>query len=397
MKIAFFTDTYPPYINGVATHIAMLKKIFEEMGHEVLIVTVGSEKLEEIKIENNIVYVPGYLLKKIYNYRVALPVNSEKIELIDNFNPDIIHIQTEFGIGHSGLRMAKNKNIPLVYTLHSEYDEFLFYVGLKYFQTFSRKISDKYFNRFFKYADIVTSPSPKAQVYMDRQKLDKKVVVINNAVEVKLFEKTEEKEIFRENFRKEFNINDNCKAFVFVGRIGGEKNILELINNWIYCNFSRDEAVLFIIGDGPDSKNMEKIISENNFNDRIYYLGKKPNTEIPKYLYSMDYYTTASLSEMHSISMLEAMATGLPCLIKLDKPNSHQIKPGINGYQWNTKEEFKKLFTDAINLSDDKYKDFKQSTLNYAKSHDNYHQAEELLEVYKKAIEIKNIRNNTEA
>ena len=114
MKIAIFTETFPPYINGVATQTAMLKETYEQLGHEVLVITVGSEKLKDIEIIDNVVYVPGILLKKIYNYRVALPISFSREKIAIDFHPDVIHIQNEFGIGDTGLRVSKKKNIPVV-------------------------------------------------------------------------------------------------------------------------------------------------------------------------------------------------------------------------------------------------------------------------------------------
>ncbi|RFT30832.1 glycosyl transferase, partial [Gardnerella vaginalis] len=102
---------------------------------------------------------------------------------------------------------------------------------------FSRNISAKYFTRFSKNATIITSMSSKAQAYIDRQKVDKKVVVLSNAVEYKKFLPTPERIAFRKEFRKKYGIADSTKLFVFVGRIGAEKNISELIDNFMYCDF----------------------------------------------------------------------------------------------------------------------------------------------------------------
>lgn len=387
MKIAFFTETYLPYMNGVATQTEMLKRTYENLGHEVLVVTVGSEKQDDIIYKNNVMYMPGILLKKIYNYRISKPLKINDLDIAIKFNPDIIHIQNEFGIGHAGIKLAKYLDIPFVYTLHSEYDEFLFYVGLKYFNDFSKKISDNYFKKFSKYADVVTSPSKKAQPYLDRQNINKKVIVIDNTVENDAFKPTDEKIEFRKKFREEYKLYDETKAFVFVGRIGVEKNIIELVQNFIYSDFPKEKAKLFIIGAGPDSENIKKLINDNDFSDRIHYLGPKPNSEVPKYLYAMDYYTTASLSEMHSISMLEGMAAGLPAIIKLDVPNKEQIIPGINGYQWTDKEDFKELFNKIINLNSEQEKALKQNTLNYIEKNNNIAQAKKLLNIYEECIE----------
>ena len=388
MKIAIFTETYPPYINGVATQSYMLKKMYEEMGHEVLVVTVGSEKQYKTKLVDGVVYVPGFMLKKLYKYRVAIPIGYMRKKFPINFKPDVIHIQNEFGIGEIGLEVAKKEHIPVVYTLHTEYDKFLFYIGLKHFTEFSKNISSKYFMRFSKNATIITSMSSKAQAYIDRQKVNKKVVVLSNAVEYKKFLPTPERLAFREEFRKKYDISDSTKSFVFVGRIGAEKNIQELIDNFIYCDFPREKARLFVIGGGPDFQYLREYVKEKGFEDRIYLLGPIAHDDITKYLYAMDYYTTASLSEMHSLSMLEAMASGLFALIKHDPPNENQIISGKNGYQWDSREDFKAVFTKVINMSKAEQDQLKANVLEYSKNNDFKKQAQELIEIYKQAIEI---------
>ena len=187
MRIAFFTETYPPYINGVATQTKMLKSTYASLGHEVLVVTVGSEKQKEKILKDGVLYLPGIELKKIYSYRISMPVSPNHLEEVRDFRPDVIHVQNEFGVGLSGRKFAKKYNIPLVYTLHSEYDRFLFYVGLKagnpIFDKISQKLSDQFLKKLPESADIITSPSYKAQAYLDRQKINKKVYVIENTID----------------------------------------------------------------------------------------------------------------------------------------------------------------------------------------------------------------------
>lgn len=394
MKIAFFTETYPPYINGVATQTKMLKDTYESLGHEVLVVTVGSEKQKEKILENGVLYLPGIELKKIYNYRISMPVSPSHLEEVVEFNPDIIHAQNEFGVGLSGKKFAKKYNIPLVYTLHSEYDRFLFYVGLKdgnpLFDKISKKLSDQFLKKLPESADIITSPSYKAQTYLDRQKIAKKVYVIENTIDNSKFLPSPEKDKFRKDFREKYKLSDSTKAFVFVGRIGKEKNIEELVESFIYANVDADKAKLFIIGNGPDLESITEMIKEKNLENKIICLGPVDNTDIPLYLSAMDYYTTASLSEMHSISMLEGMASGLPAIIKLDVPNESQIRKGLNGYTWEDKADFKKILDKVLNFSAEEEVKLKETTLAYIENNNNIKQAETLLALYEKAINEKN-------
>lgn len=98
--------------------------------------------------------------------------------------------------------------------------------------------------------------SAKAQAYIDRQKVDKKVVVLSNAVEYKKFLPTPERIAFRKEFRKIRYCWFYEILFVFVGRIGAEKNISELIDNFMYCDFPRELARLVVIGGGPDFRRL---------------------------------------------------------------------------------------------------------------------------------------------
>ena len=86
--------------------------------------------------------------------------------------------------------------------------------------------------------------------------------------------------------------------------------------------------------------------------------------------------------------MLEAMASGLFALVKHDVPNEKQIISGQNGYQWDTKEDFKTVFSKVLNMSEAEQAQLKANVLEYSKNNDFKSQARELLKIYKRAIEM---------
>ena len=100
MRIGIFSDTYIPNINGVATSIEMLKKGLEKLGHKVYIVTVNAEKYR-YKKEDNVLRIPGVPIG-IFDYRLTSIYPIKAIKTIKDWNLDIIHSQTEFGIGIFG-------------------------------------------------------------------------------------------------------------------------------------------------------------------------------------------------------------------------------------------------------------------------------------------------------
>lgn len=128
MRVAIFSECYFPFISGVVTHIDMLKQALEEQGHEVMIVTTNPKALCHY-VKNGVLYCPAIPLKRIYGYGVSNPLNLQRLRILKEFDPDILHIHTEFSMGIFGQFVARKLKKPMVYTLHTMYDDYLFYVA----------------------------------------------------------------------------------------------------------------------------------------------------------------------------------------------------------------------------------------------------------------------------
>ncbi len=115
MRIAIFTETYLPDANGVATHIKTLRDGLEALGNDILIVASDARTRRHF-ISKGILHCPAFTSKKLYKYSVSYPISAKRLQIIRKWNPDIIHIQNEFGVGLSGAYIAKLLKKPLVYT-----------------------------------------------------------------------------------------------------------------------------------------------------------------------------------------------------------------------------------------------------------------------------------------
>ena len=162
MRIGLFTDTYPPFINGVSTSVLMLKKGLEKLGHKVYVVTVNNEDLHYHLDENGTVLrIPGVPIG-IYDYRLTGIYPVRMINTIKKWDLDIIHSHTEFGIGTFARVFAKQYGIPLVHTYHTMYEDYVHYITKGYFDKPSKKILE-YFSLFYcdKTADSLIVPTRK--------------------------------------------------------------------------------------------------------------------------------------------------------------------------------------------------------------------------------------------
>ena len=162
MRVGIFTDTYPPFINGVSTSITMLQKALIEKGHKVYIVTVNPENMSyEYKDEENVIRIPGIPIG-IYDYRLTGIYPLRAINKIKQWNLDIIHSHTEFGIGTFARILAKQFKIPLVHTYHTMYEDYVHYITRGHFDKSSKKVVE-HLTKFYcdKTASELIVPSTK--------------------------------------------------------------------------------------------------------------------------------------------------------------------------------------------------------------------------------------------
>ena len=390
MRVAIFTEAYTPHINGVVTHIKILREGLEHLGHQVLIVTADSTAHKHY-IKDGVLYCPAHKLQhRLRGFDASTPVSMTRLHMVSEFKPDIIHVQNEFGIGLSGIAMSKILKVPLVYTLHTMYDDYIYYVAPRPLVGITRKISHKYFKMFATSANAITGPSVKCEEFLANAGVKQPVNVIPNSVELDAFSPDVITPEERHDLRQRFGVPDDAILACFVGRLGKEKSIDVLINFWKE-EIKKDEPFyLLIIGDGPERDALRQQVSDLGLTDRVFMTGRIEHTDLPPYLLSSDIYVTASLSEMNSISMLEAMASGLPVLQRLDETNKYQIKEGENGYLFSTAADMAKLLRRYQQQSKEDREKLQISTRQSVKSSGAENLANYMLAIYHGAYKNKN-------
>lgn len=386
MRVAIFTETYLPYINGVVTHVKILKEGLENKGHQVLIVTADVNASHHY-IQDGILRCPAKEFKSLYGYGVAFPISNTRQNMIAQFAPDIIHIHNEFGVGLTGVRVAKRLNVPLVYTLHTLYDDYIYYISPKHLTGATKRISHKYMGFLGKRADVLTGPSKKCADYFAAIGIDKPVYVIPNSVETEMFNPSTISSIQKAEIREQYNIPADAFLCCFIGRLGKEKAIDVLLEMWKNTITAEDNMHLMIVGDGPYKAEFMELANQLGIGHQVTFTGAIPHEQLPPYFATCDVYLTASLSEMYSISMLEAMASGLPVVQKLDPDNIDQIKSGVNGFTYQDEKEMATILRNIKALDSDKRTALTASVIDSVKERNSDGIAAYMLDLYTKAIE----------
>ena len=387
MRIALFTETYLPHINGVVTHVKILRDGLLQQGHEVLVVTADYQTRHHY-IKDGILHCPAIKSKRFYGYGVASPFSRRRLKLVQDFHPDIIHIHNEFGIGLSGIFAAKRLHVPLVYTLHTMYDDYLYYVAPRHLLRAAKKVSHDYFRLLGNAATELTGPSPKCQEYFQQIGVKKDVNVIPNAVELDDFSPDRISAENKAAFRRRYQIPDDVMIACFVGRLGHEKSVDVLLDYWARTITPEDKIMLCIIGGGPVQEELEQQAKDLGIGSMVVFTGAVPHDQMPPYYASCDVYVTASLSDTNSISMLEGMATGLPVLRRYDALNENvdQVRDGVNGYIFNSPEEMAAELRRIKNLSPEQLSILKASVIESVKRSGAETLANYTHNVYRKAM-----------
>ena len=384
MRIGLFTDTYPPYLNGVSTSISMLERALRKKGHQVFIVTVNPENMTYI-YEKNIIRIPG-IPTGIYDYRLTGIYPIRAIKTIKKWNLDIIHSHTEFGIGTFARIIAKQLNIPVVHTYHTMYEDYVHYITHGYFNGPSKKIVE-YLTKFYcdKTAQELIVPTKKAyDLFKEKYKVEKNVHIIPTGIEIEKFYK-ENIDVDKLNkLREKLGITGDDRVILYVGRLGEEKNVDFLIDNQEFFVRKNPSVKLLIVGDGPDFDRFK--VKSRMLKDNIIFTGAVPYDKIHYYYNLGDIFVTASTTETQGLTVIEALATSIPVVAIDDESFKKTVVHDLNGFLFKNKREYRK-YVDML-LNDDVLRNRmgKQARISTTEYSSKYY-AERVLDVYKQTID----------
>lgn len=385
MRIGLFTDTYPPFINGVSTSVLMLKQGLEKLGHEVYVVTVNDESFS-YKEEDGVLKIPSFPIG-LMNFRQSGIYPLKALKIIKKWKLDIIHSHTEFSIGTFARLISKQLNIPLVHTYHTMYEEYIYYITKGYFNSASKKLVE-YLTLFLcdKTIDELIVPTEKTkELFKDKYKVKRDVYVIPSGIDTTRFykENIDKNEII--NLKKDLGLKKTDFIVLYVGRIAKEKSIDFLINNFNSVLKRIPKAKMIIVGDGPDIKDLIDLTRKKGLENKIIFTGKAPWTDVPKYYSLCDVFVTASKTETQGLTVMEAMGASKPVVAIRDESFELMITDKKDGLFFDDEKSYvdmiyevykNKKLRDEISvnarLTADKY-----SPYNYAKN---------VLKVYKKVV-----------
>ncbi|HZX19384.1 MAG TPA: glycosyltransferase [archaeon] len=324
MNIAIFTDSYSPQINGVVTQIKNVSKELKKRGHNVLIVAPSENHKfrDETLAGLRVLFVGSVPLPTYDDYKITLPTSKRVKKILKEFNPDLVHVHTPFGIGWMGLRYARQLKTPVIGTYHTLIPEFLMYLPIPFIKKsgFAKKVAWKYTNGFYNKCDVITTPSIAMKKELEKNGFNK-IIVLPNAIDFKSFNAFAKKKY-----------ETKTPKLLYFGRVSFEKNIEVVIFALKHLLWKNHNLTLTITGSGPAVKYLKEIVKEEKLEKHVFFQKPLHEKDLAKHVASHDIFVTASTIETQGLTIAESMATGIPCVGTdfLAIPDS--IKEGKNGF-----------------------------------------------------------------
>ena len=361
MKIALMTNNYKPFMGGVPISVERLASGLRSLGHSV---TVFAPTYEEQQEEENVFryatltkrFIGGIVLPNPLDIRIEREFKRQEF--------DLIHVHHPMLIGRTAVYLSKKYSIPLVFTYHTRYEQYLSYVkGIAALERcaeeedgpaaewskdclclIKNRFMPAYLNTFLKHCDFIFSPTAGIKRYLQEACgiSNERLGILPTGLQGRQYLVSAEEKY---RLRKRHDVRNN-PLFLTVSRMSHEKNITFLLESLARLKeiCDRDFRML-MVGDGPDIKEYKALCKEWKLCENVVFVGAVPNEKTSAYFAAADAFLFASKTETQGIVVLEAFAGATPVLAVEASGVSDLVRTGYNGI---LTEENVEMYTEVL-------------------------------------------------
>ncbi|MBI5954518.1 MAG: glycosyltransferase [Chloroflexi bacterium] len=323
MRIGMMADTYKPHISGITNYIELNKRYLEQAGHDVYVFTFGD--LEHQDDEPRIIRSPGLPLADT-GYYLSLRYSRAARKTLQTM--DVVHVHHPFLSGRLALHYCRPLQIPVIFTNHTRYDLY----AQAYLPIMPEEVSQgllqAYMPSFCNAVDLVISPSVGMEKVLRQLNVESHIEVVPNGVDLHRFHAAQPLE------RSDFGYKPGDILLVYAGRVAIEKNLDFLLRAFAGVAQAIDNVHLMIVGSGAQlvMEEIQSLIVELDIQHRVRFTGLIPYDQLPAYLAMCNIFVTASVTEVHPLSVIEAMGAGLP-VVGIHSPGvGDTVEDGKTGF-----------------------------------------------------------------
>jgi glycosyltransferase involved in cell wall biosynthesis len=300
MRIAIFTDTFFPQVNGVAKSLKRYSDYLLQKGHTVEIFAPELEGNHTYPYVHQFMSIPFFIYPEC---RTALALPNTILDRIQAFSPDFIHVATPLTMGVLGSHAAKKLNIPIISSYHTHFDQYLDYYKLSWISP----ILWRYLKWFYSYSERIFVPSQETLTHLQTKEFSN-LSIWTRGVDCSLFHPFNQ----TVNIREKYNIQEP-QILLYVGRLAPEKDLTTLQKIIDHTSMEWKEKVHWlIVGDGPS---FEELSSHLNERGNVTMTGYLSGSELASCYTASDLLVFPSQTETFGNVVLEALASGTPAVV----------------------------------------------------------------------------------
>ena len=347
MHIALMTNNYKPFMGGVPISIERLAAGLKSLGHSV---TVFAPTYRDQQEETDVFryaalsqhFIGGIVLPNPFDHRIEQEFRKQKF--------DLIHVHHPMLIGRTAVYLARKYNIPLVFTYHTRYEQYLSYMkAIAAMERCASKengtaaelsedclylIKDRlmplYLHSFLKHCDFVFAPTEGMMEYLEQSCgiPPARLGILPTGLQGGQFHVNA---VEKRSLRQQYGAI-NKPLFLTVSRMSHEKNVEFLLESLAKLKkHNKKDFKMLLVGDGPDREEYESLSHSLGLDENVIFTGAVPNSQTAVYFSAVDAFLFASKTETQGIVVLEAFAGETPVLAVEASGVSDLVQSGYNG------------------------------------------------------------------
>ena len=334
-RVLLLTDSYRPTVNGVVSSVDELRRGLREAGHEVRVLTVGPTR--RTTFDGEVYRLPSLDASHLYPHaRLGRPVDGDLLADLVRWRPQVLHSHTEFVAFWWARRLAHRLSVPHVHTYHTLYADYTHYfcpherLGRALCASFARHTLDR--------TDLVVAPTEKIRRLLQGYAVRPPIAVVPTGVDLGRFTPGPRPP----GLAASLALDPDVPVLLSLGRLATEKNLAEVLDRLAGV---ADPWQLVVAGDGPQAGTLRRQADQLGLGDRVRFVGAVEPSRAPEFYRLADVFVSASRTETQGLTVLEALASGVPVLCRDDAALDGVVRAGRNGERYTTPEEFTRSLT----------------------------------------------------
>lgn len=306
MRVGLFSNAYRPVVSGVVNSLDEIRKGLLKREHTPFLFAPEVKGYREHHA--GVFRFPSVDLDPSVEFPVPIPYSARLNRLVSRMRLSLIHSHHPILIGQAAANFARRLKVPLVYTFHTQIEEYSHYVPFFNQATVKRRARAKVRDYLCR-CDLIISPSSEFRELIDSYGVSTPIVTLPNAINLEKFHAPK----IAFDLRTKLKIPEQATLSLSVGRLAPEKGLPFLLQAFTGCKPDIPHH-LVLAGSGPQREELERLALALGISERVHFLGRLDYREMPEVYAQSDLFVICSTTEVKPLAVLEALASGLPVL-----------------------------------------------------------------------------------